>query len=118
MGLGESLLHLEGKRIKDKLQDSEMRLENKRKNREAAMPDETKRRKAEAAKKRDEKLKTFASVEKVAKLCSGDESCCSEKCLEVRGLTVSLFFQFEKKNCFRMKLSCLGFSNITSGCLY
>ena len=40
MGLGESLLHLEGKRDKDKQLDSDERRELKRKNREAAQTDE------------------------------------------------------------------------------
>ena len=84
MGLGESLLHLEGKRDKDKQLDEDERRELKRKNREAAQPDEAKRKKSEAAKKREEKLNLFSSAEKVAKLCSGRETCCSKKCLTVR----------------------------------
>ena len=84
MGLGESRLHLEGKRDKDKQRDAELRRENKRKNREAAVPSEAKRRKEAIAKKREEKMKTFSSVEKVAKLCSGEERCCAGRCLEVR----------------------------------
>ena len=83
MGLGESRLHLEGKRDKDVQRDAELRRDNKRKNREAAVPSETKRRKEATAKKRQEKMKTFSSVEKVAKLCSGEERCCAERCLEV-----------------------------------
>ena len=93
MGLGESVLHLEGKRDKDKQLDAAARLENKRKNREALMSIETKRRKAEAEKKREEKRITYSSVATIAKLCSGSESCCSERCLEVRHLHVSYFPQ-------------------------
>ena len=94
MGLGESLLHLEGKRDKDKQLDSDERRELKRKNREAAQTDEAKRKKSEASKKRVEKLKLFSSAEKVGKLCSGQETCCSKKCLGVRLFPLNHAFTF------------------------
>ena len=87
MGLGESRLHLEGKRDKDKQLDSDERRELKRKNREAVLPDEKKRKKLEDAKKRKEKLELFSCPQQVAKLCNHNSTCCSEHCLRVRPLS-------------------------------
>ena len=83
-GRGErDVLHLEGKRTRDVERDVEDRAELKRKTVEAAASDVTKKRKAESKKKRENVLIEFSSVAKVAQLCSGQEKCCSKKCLEV-----------------------------------
>ena len=83
MGTRE-VLHLEGKRARDVQRDSEQRKGLKRKNRESKASEETNKRKEASNKKREEILKEFASVEKIAKLCSGQEKCCNGRCLEVR----------------------------------
>ena len=77
-------MHLEGKRARDVHRDSEQRKELKRKNKEGAASEETKKRKEESNKKREKILQDFASVGKIAKLCSGEEKCCNNRCLEVR----------------------------------
>ena len=83
MGTRE-VLHLEGKRARDVQRDSEQRKGLKRKNMESKASEETNKRKEASNKKREEILKEFASVEKIAILCSGQEKCCNGRCLEVR----------------------------------
>ena len=84
-GLGESnLLHEHGKRPVDMLNDANRRADLKRKNRLLASSQETKRRKNIVAEKKDAACKKYYSAGIVGKLCSGQEKCCNQKCLEVR----------------------------------
>ena len=83
-GRGESLLHLEGKRQRDQEDDTAARRNAKRKNRASTVSPQNVHIKNFNDRRREEKLTAFSSVAKVASLCSGQEQCCSNRCLQVR----------------------------------
>jgi len=86
-GLGESILHLEGKRLRDKENFNTQNRANKRQTRQENVPLSSTRKKQIADDNRQAKLTTFTSTMKVAELCSGQEKCCNGRCLEASTLT-------------------------------
>jgi hypothetical protein len=99
-GRGESLLHLEGKRQRDQEDDTAARRNAKRKNRASTVSPQNVHIKNFNDQRREEKLTAFSSLAKVASLCSGQEQCCSNRCLQVRmqfSLSVCKRFCLERK---------------------
>ena len=96
-GRGESLLHKEGKRRRDREDYDRQKLAIKRQNRAARVPEAKKAVKEDLKKKRQAKLDEYSSASTVANLCSGITECCSGRCLAVNSFSI-FYFEFGSHN--------------------
>ena len=102
MGLGESRLHLEGKRRRDINDHDKRKRKILRENREAKLPETSKIIKAEAKRKRQVKMDDYSSINTVANLCSGDQKCCAANCLKVCAYKFTLKFSHRGSNLIQL----------------